>query len=419
MQVPSNLSLQIKRYFRPETVSLLETIGKEGAKLDTYIYLVGGAVRDLLRGATTRDLDLVSESDGIKLAGVLANAIKGEVIATSEFGTARIAMPGIKFDVVTARRESYKRPGALPIVEPGSIQDDLARRDFAVNAMALHLHPDCFGDIEDPFQGRNDLKLKRLRSLHPKSFIDDPTRILRAIRYEERLGVRMDTKTATLAQDHSHHLGGVSGDRIRKEIENIFQEPLPESCFSRAQTLGILTTISPGLLWDMSITKSLFQVREAQIYIEPLYFLAFLCLRMDSWDASAFCDRVNAPSKWRHVITGTADVLSKIPELSKLNLKHSEIDQLLKAIDETAINALSLLQRERPAGLRLKLYTESLRNIRPSLDGRDLINLGSRVPVDRKRLLDDLRGAILDGVIQGREEEIRWIREQLQERRER
>jgi len=117
---------------------------------------------------------------------------------------------------------------------------------------------------------------------------------------------------------------------------------------------------------------------------------------MDSWDASAFCDRVNAPSKWRHVITGTADVLSKIPELSKLNLKHSEIDQLLKAIDETAINALSLLQRERPAGLRLKLYTESLRNIRPSLDGRDLINLGSRVPVDRKRLLDDLRGAILD-----------------------
>ena len=106
-------------------------------------------------------------------------------------------------------------------------------------------------------------------------------------------------------------------------------------------------------------------------------------------------------------------------QCSSLNLKHSEVDQLLKGIDETAINALSLLQRERPAGLRLKLYTESLRNIRPSLDGHDLINLGSRVPVDRKRLLDDLRGAILDGVIQGREEEIRWIREQLQERRER
>jgi tRNA nucleotidyltransferase (CCA-adding enzyme) len=419
MKAPCNLSPQIKRDFQPETVRLLETIGTEGATLGTSIYLVGGAVRDLFRGSAVRDLDLVSETNGMKLAGSLAKAINAEVTAHSTFGTAQMVTPDLKFDIATARRETYKRPGALPTVEPGSIQDDLARRDFSVNAMALHLHPDHFGDITDPFHGQNDLKLKRLRTLHPRSFIDDPTRILRAIRYEERLGIHMDTKTATLAQDHSHYLDAVSGDRIRREIDNMFQEPLPESCLSRAQELGVLTTISPGLHWDMSITKNLSKIRDSRIQIDPLYFLAFLCLRMDSWHATAFCDRVNAPSEWRHVITGAVAVLSKISELSKPNLKDSKVDQLLRGIDETAINAFSLLQLERPAGLRLKLYTESLRNIRPNLDGHDLINLGSQVPIDRKSLLDGLRDAILDGVIQGRDEEIRWVREQLQARRER
>src|SRR6266511_4457603 len=184
--------------------SLAPVLDAVAAVSDPYdgVYLVGGSVRDILLGEPNFDVDVVVEGDAITLANELAKKLGGRVRAHRIFGTAGVlyAEDG-RVDVVTARSESYHAPAVLPTVEPGTIDQDLHRRDFTINAMAVSLKGDALGELVDPFGGRADLEAGRIRVLHDRSFIDDPTRILRAIRYEDRYGFRMDEQTAQLARD--------------------------------------------------------------------------------------------------------------------------------------------------------------------------------------------------------------------------
>ena len=164
------------------------------------VYLVGGTVRDILLGEPSFDVDIAVEGDAIAFAQSLAEALGGRMRAHDKFGTAVVLYgDDERIDVVTARTESYESPGALPTVAPGSIEDDLFRRDFTINAIAVSLRGDEKGRVVDPFAGRTDLEAGRIRVLHDRSFLDDPTRIFRAVRYENRYGFRMDEHTATLA----------------------------------------------------------------------------------------------------------------------------------------------------------------------------------------------------------------------------
>lgn len=195
-------------------------------------YAVGGAVRDLLLGADRSDVDVAVEGDPLALAAALG----GEVRAHERFGTATVSADGLEVDLATARRESYPRPGALPDVEPATLAEDLARRDFTVNAMALPLHREP--ELIDPHGGLEDLRAGVLRVLHDRSFVDDPTRALRAARYAARLGFGLDDETAELLR--AADLGSVSRDRIEAAMLKLAAEPQARRGFELLDAWGLV-----------------------------------------------------------------------------------------------------------------------------------------------------------------------------------
>ena len=197
-----------------------ELAQKRGQKL----YLVGGVVRDLLLGRENFDLDLVVEGDAIALAQELAEARQCKLVTHQRFGTAKLTWDGGSADLATARSETYAKACALPTVNPSTIRDDLLRRDFTINAMAVALTPDLYGQLLDLYGGLSDLEGKLVRVLHGKSFIDDATRIWRAIRYEQRLSFHLESETLELVKRDAGYLKKVSGDRIRHELELILKE---------------------------------------------------------------------------------------------------------------------------------------------------------------------------------------------------
>jgi tRNA nucleotidyltransferase (CCA-adding enzyme) len=216
------------------------------------LYLVGGEVRDLLLGGPSEDLDLAVEGDALRFAKLLAPRLgEGASLALHpEFLTASLALPaGRSLDLAACRRERYAAPGALPTVEPGSIRDDLARRDFSVNALALRVVPDP-PVLLDPRGGIDDLRARRLRVLHPASFLDDPTRILRGLRLGARLGLAFDPETAALARDAlaAGAFATLTGDRLRRELLRLLESGAEAT--ERLAELGGLEGLDPELGWE-------------------------------------------------------------------------------------------------------------------------------------------------------------------------
>ena len=229
------------------------------------VYLVGGTVRDILLGEPSFDVDIAVEGDAIAFAKSLAEALAGRVRAHDKFGTAVVLYgDDERVDVVTARTESYESPGALPTVAPGSIEDDLFRRDFTINAIAASLAAADRGQLVDPFEGRADLEAGRIRVLHDRSFLDDPTRIFRAIRYENRYGFRMDEHTATLAHDavSQGHVHDLSGARMREELIALFEEGDVDHAVPRLAELGVEQAIHHHAAADAETAQLTQRLRE-------------------------------------------------------------------------------------------------------------------------------------------------------------
>jgi len=223
------------------------------------VYAVGGVVRDWLLGRDTQDLDLVVDGDPAPLARALARKLKGKAEAFDAFGTWRIlSKGGGRIDVARSRKEVYPAPAVLPVVEPAPLRDDLYRRDFTVNAMAVSIVPDGFGKLEDPWGGAEDLGARVLRVLHPASFRDDPTRIFRAARFASRLGFALDPATAgwlsgAVAQGDLFLL---SRERVRQELLRILAEPDPLGPLERLRDWGAHSAFYHGFSWDGSLRKS-------------------------------------------------------------------------------------------------------------------------------------------------------------------
>ncbi|MCA9922948.1 MAG: CBS domain-containing protein, partial [Anaerolineales bacterium] len=259
-------------------------ISRVAAELDMPLYFVGGLVRDLLLGQPAKDLDMVVEGDAIRLARKLEAVYGGQVHAHSRFGTAKwlletavwqaIAaahpeaaaacqsppvLPSIDF--VTARTEFYTEPTALPTVSQGSIKLDLHRRDFAINTLAVRLDGAHLGELLDFYGGQRDLAQGVIRVLHSLSFVDDPTRILRALRLEQRLGFTLEPRTAELLHNSLQLLDKVTGSRVRHELELTLQEPEPVAVMNRYEEIGLLRYIYPGLFWRADTAVTFAQIR--------------------------------------------------------------------------------------------------------------------------------------------------------------
>ena len=214
---------------------LLEKIGRLAQQQGMPAYAVGGCVRDWALGiATVTDLDVAVEGDGIAFAKRAAGALGGSVTAHPQFGTATLQRRRLRIDIASCRKETYAAPAAYPKVAAGRLRDDLFRRDFTVNAMAMALAPVVFGRLIDPFKGMADLKAKRLRILHPRSFVDDPSRILRAVRFAQRyhLTVEPRTRRALRRAVAAGMLERLNRGRWRKEFDRMTHEPRPLACLS-------------------------------------------------------------------------------------------------------------------------------------------------------------------------------------------
>lgn len=221
----------------PEAIRpLLAASARVGRKQRLAVYAVGGCVRDWLLGLSSLDLDVVVAGDGVAFAGALAKPLRARVVEHGAFGTATLTCPDQRrVDVASARTERYRHPGAYPSVSPGSIQQDLARRDFTINAMAVRLGSGRTLAIVDPYNGRADLADRRIRALHPKSFLDDPTRIFRAVRFAQRFDFTIEPMTERWIREAvvTGALERVQPGRIRKELVLIAGEPLPWTCLKR------------------------------------------------------------------------------------------------------------------------------------------------------------------------------------------
>jgi tRNA nucleotidyltransferase (CCA-adding enzyme) len=370
-----NLAAQLGNRLSPQSLNLIRITGTLAAELRFGLYLVGGVVRDILLGRDNLDLDLVVEGDAPELARSLAERISAKVLVHRRFRTAKLQYEGLSIDLTTARSEAYAHPGALPTVCPGAIRDDLLRRDFTINAMAIHLDPETFGDLVDPFSGEADLRQKLIRILHQKSFVDDATRMLRAIRYEQRFGFQLEKSTELLLRQNLSMLGTISGDRIRHELELILKEDCPEDPLERAEKLGLLQRVHPSLKGNGWLRNKYQQARSVSTPPLTLHF-ALLTYRFSNEEIEDFIARLRIPGKTASAIRDTSRLKENLPSLGVSELLPSSIHRLLQGYSPASILACAIASDTVIVRQRLHLYLNKLRYVKTSLDGEALQQMG-------------------------------------------
>ena len=388
---------------------LLELAAGSSERHDVRLFLVGGVVRDMLMGRRTSDLDLSLLEGTPRSTSDLAGQLGGEVVAHSRFGTSRVKVGDIFVDLAMARQESYAHPGALPAVTPGSIDQDLARRDFTVNAMAISLVPGSWGDLIDPFDGRGDIQRGLVKVLHPRSFEDDATRILRAIRYQQRLQLHFEGETGRLIGQSLSFLDTISGDRIRHELQRILREDRAASMLASAQELAVLPAIYPPLNLDGFALGQLQQVQVEPTVENDLLFLAALACSIPTEKLPGFADRLNMDARWARVVKDVGSIQDARATLMTPDLKRSRLHEALRRLDLTAVKGCALVAEEARVVEHLRLYDRELQFEKPTLDGDDLIELGVPKGPMVGKLLNGLLLARLDGLAATREDEVDYV----------
>lgn len=368
-------------------------------------HLVGGAVRDLLRGERSVDLDVCTEHDAEELARVLAGRLGGTYRLHERFGTATVRARDLEIDVARTRREHYPRPGALPEVELAPLDEDLGRRDFTVNAMALGLSGEELGRLHDPLGGREDLAAATIRVLHPRSFVDDPTRLLRAVRYEVRLGARMDAETERLAREaaDARALDTVSGRRVRDELLDLLAEVDVADGVARLTDLRLDRALHPALEADAAVAAGAALGALETGADRVLAVLASLVSRspdeLESWIEgldlrAAVRDRVVRAAR-----SGPALSADLAVERSP-----SQLHELLRGEPAEAL-ALTLALGAPPAPVLR--YVADLSGVRLDVTGAELVEAGVAPSPALGRALEETLRRKLDGEVSGHEAEFR------------
>jgi tRNA nucleotidyltransferase (CCA-adding enzyme) len=406
----TSLAYQVEQYLPQRLQQLIHDISTHARALGQSLYLVGGVVRDLLLGYPSLDVDLVVEGDAIALAQQATEIGSAKATLHPRFGTAKLSLGDFVIDLASARKETYAKPGALPTVTPGTIKDDIFRRDFSINAMAMSLAPGNYGQLIDPYRGKTDLEQRLIRILHARSFIDDATRILRAIRYEQRLGFELEPQTAQLLKRDIAMLDTISGDRIRHELESILKEQYPERALNRLGRFGVLKRLSLPLETDEWIPEKFGKARRlsGSGQIVPLYF-CLLAYSLSQKGNEQFLRRLNISKRLAQALRDTVNLRAHLPLLDRPLMKRSEIHFLLRDYDPLAIQANAIASESSTTCHHLSLFLDELRYVKPYLSGDDLAKLGIRPGPEVGEMLRKLLKARLDGETKTREEEEKLV----------
>ncbi len=427
-----NVKVLLKERLPTEAWELVQLAGKVAERLDYNVYLVGGIVRDLLLRVPNLDLDLVVEGDGLIFADEFARATGGRANKYIKFKTGVVVLPdGRKVDVATARMEYYEEPGALPEVMAGPLKRDLYRRDFTINAMAIKLNkPDAFTLI-DYFGGQRDLKDKVIRAIHNLSFVEDPTRAFRAVRFEQRYGFRIGGQTERLIKQAVEQklFNRVSGTRLSNELRQMLSEKAPLRVVERMEKLGLLPFIHPDLHLTPSIEELFRRIGEVLAWYDLLFleekadtwiiYMAALFKEIPSSEVQELSKRLSLSKRCNRVLL---EAHQKTPYAARLLAKGIKdpvkIYTILKPLAlETVLYTMAFTTSEE-AKRAISLYLTRLKHEEPILTGKDLVAMGIEPGPVYSEILDALKVARLRGRVSSREDEVSLVKEFMERARE-
>ncbi len=409
----------------PEVREALQRVGDVADASGFPVYLVGGIVRDLFLRVPNLDIDIVVEGDGITFAGMLVKQAGGRMKTYQKFGTAVVVLPnGLKIDIATARLEYYESPAALPTVELSSIKKDLYRRDFTINTLAVRLNRTRYGELIDFFGGLRDIKDKTIRVLHSLSFVEDPTRVLRAIRFEQRFDFHVNKHTQNMIKSavNMKLFNRLTGERIYTELVLMFSEAEPLKVLKRMKDYDILKFIHPGLKGTTELERLFANIGETLTWFRLLYldltaekwFVYFLGLfdRMKDSSAAEALERLAVPTK---ISARMLQARVRSREIlyvfyKEQELPASRIYDLLSPLDVEALLLMMAKAKKEGARKYISLYLTHLRNVKVMLTGDDLKRMGIPQGPRYRKLLARLLDAKLDGLIKDKEDEVAFLK---------
>jgi tRNA nucleotidyltransferase (CCA-adding enzyme) len=403
----------VKQTLRKDLQKFLQPIIQRAQGQQLPIYLVGGCVRDMILGKPPLDIDIVVEEVAAPLAKSAASLYKAKLISHPQFLTYTLQLSkGRHLDIATARRETYPESAALPVVEAASLQEDLFRRDFSINAIAISLNENDFGHVWDPFGGVNDLAQKKIRVLHSDSFKDDPTRIFRAARFAGRLGYSLDWRTrewmtGTLAQQIPARL---SGARLREELIPLMLEKDPRPAFEMLSQWGALTCLIPNLKWEKSHDVLFGHFIKAKTKGDPVLLRLLILLHaLPFAKAVGSVGHLMFPQKLIQQIEQALLLFGRLREggISLQDVKRTSTRSLAPEVItflNEAVRLRAMFPRKQPAKEWRRLQESA-----PCLSGQDVRDMGYKPGPVFTRIFDALRQARWEGKLRTREEEIRFL----------
>jgi len=422
-----SLSHIMKEKFPAEVFDVLKLAGEVAVGLNFSAYLVGGSVRDLLRGEANLDIDIVVEGDGITFARELGKILRAKVKSHQRFGTAVVITDRLKFDVATARTEYYESPGVLPKVEVSSIKKDLYRRDFTINTLAVKLSPDSFGQLLDFFGAQRDLREKTIRILHNLSFIEDPTRAFRAIRFSERFGFKLSKHTKNLinAAVKINLFNKLSGSRLYDELNLLFLETEPLKAVKRLLELDLLRFIHPQLKVTKELEEIFENIQETFAWFKLLFleeelnkahlFLMALIETLKPYEREKVLQRLSVPQRAKtEMLEGVKQSESALQKLQGTpGLTEKVAYHTLQPLSLQTILFTIAKAKDKRRKKYISLYLTTLRRIKPHLKGKDLMVMGYRPGPLYNKILGAILDERLEGKIKSREEEEKFVRERF------
>jgi tRNA nucleotidyltransferase (CCA-adding enzyme) len=417
--VSQPISRLLREISVPWVRELIETASEVADVQDVPVYLVGGMVRDLLLERPNEDVDLVVEGDGIAFAKVLADALGGRYHPHSPFLTAVVTLPdGHRVDVASARTEFYRTPAALPEVATSLIRQDLYRRDFTINSLAVALSGQRHSELVDFFGGRKDIQHREIRVLHSLSFIDDPTRALRAVRYARRLGFNIATDTRNLIETALSEkvFERLSGQRLQRELETLLAEPHPTPALALLAELGLFSAICPGLTWNESIRSFLMEV-EGQLawyLLEELgppptpwiLFVGGLSLRAGDGMVDALVRRLQLVGTLRESLVRLPEDVAEIKQAAAPGLLRSQRVRLVEGRPPEGL-LLAMAGLELEARREVAEAAESAIRVSAPVSGQQLVDAGVAPGPHIGQTLMLTRDALVDGIVSP-EEAMAW-----------
>jgi len=422
--VGKNLSSVMRSKFPTRIFEILKLAGIVADDLGIKAYIVGGSVRDLLRGEANLDIDIVVEGDGIAFAHALGKKLNAHVQSHKRFGTAVVMTGEFKFDIATSRTEYYESPAALPRVETSSIKKDLYRRDFTVNTMAIKLNPDSFGHLFDFFGGQRDIKEKTIRILHNLSFIEDPTRAFRAIRFSERFGFKISKHTIDLIKTavRINLFDKLSGTRMYDELNLLFLETEPISAIKRLEELGLLKCIHHHLKVTETLQDTFKSIQETYAWFKLLFFeeeinkshlfLMSLIEGLMLSERKKALQRLQVPPKAsREILEGIERSQTALAQLRQVSQR--EVYHILYPLNIQTILFTMAKAQQKEQKKAVSLFLTTLRKVRPELKGEDLREMGYRPGPLFKKIFAAILDARLDNQVKSREDEITYIKERF------